>query len=228
VFGCEWGIKATLPALAGSQYRAGDVQRFYYFGVEKAIANLFTLPEFVAARGKGRKPDDPSSIYGSPAFKTLNERTVGLAAHDNTSLYGLGCDWVKIFNFKDYSIGIVGLRCEDMEAAYMGKQEFHMPVMIISGPDLPRSVDGYFEVIGLELEKLWKEGMVVTPAGDGRSFTHHVLLGSITADFPARAKIGNFAGSASAYLACHNCTFCGTRQNNRMLFLGYTGPEIMM
>jgi hypothetical protein len=134
------------------------MQRFYYFGVEKAIANLFTLPEFVAARGKGRKPDDPSSIYGSPAFTTLNERTAGLVAHDNTSLYGLGCDWVKIFNFKDYSIGIVGLRCEDMEAAYMGKQEFHMPVMIISGPDLPRSVDGYFEVIGLELEKTMEGG----------------------------------------------------------------------
>ena len=204
------------------------MQRFYYFGVEKAIRNLFTLPGFVAARGKGRKPDDPSSIYGSPAFKKLNERTAGLAAQENTSLYGLGCDWVKIFNSKDYSIGIVGLRCEDMEAAYMGKEEFHVPVMIISGPDLPRSVDGYFEVIGLELEKLWKEGMLVTPAGGGRAFTHRVLLGSITADFPARAKIGNFAGSPPAYLACHFCTFCGTRQENRTLFLGYTRPEIMM
>ena len=137
------------------------MQVFYYFGVKEAILKFFSMPNFVAHRGKYRAFDDPTSYYGSPAFRRLDDAVDSLASRAENSIYGLCCDWVKIFNWKQHSIGLVGLRCEDVGAVEAAKKQFHEPIMLIPGPKMPADTDLFFDLIALDLEKLWKDGLRV-------------------------------------------------------------------
>lgn len=68
---------------------------------------------------------------------------------------------------------------------------------------------------------------VKLPSNSADTFTHRVILNSIVADGPARAKIGGFMGTASAYLACNFCFFSGERDHNHTTFKGYLEPSTM-
>ena len=81
-------------------------------------------------------------------------------------------------------------------------------------------------------------GLEVTPVDEsGRKLPpmrHTIVLSGLYADTPARMKVANTLGSASAYLACQWCCFAGTKSSaadsdaaetgKAMLFRGYAKP----
>lgn len=160
------------------------------------------------------------------------------------SAYGLGYDFAELFNFKDHSTGLVFLRCEDMPAKERTKREFHVPLMIIPGPQQPENLDAYFNLILKELQQYGPggPGLVVSPLSQGADgvlvrlppVVHRVVLTTLYADSPARVKAGQFMKSAAAYLACQFCWFTGVKANTNMLgantnatlFLGYHQPVV--
>lgn len=90
-------------------------KRFYYFGLESQIRRLFQCPEFVEKRGTSRTFDDPSTYWGSEEAKRCDAVLGGKLftnpdSKDN-SPYSLCIDWVQLFNWSNYSIGVIGLRC---------------------------------------------------------------------------------------------------------------------
>ena len=82
------------------------------------------------------------------------------------------------------------------------------------------------------------DGIEVTPvdaSGNKEApMRHVVVLTGLYADTPARMKVANTVGSASAYLACQWCNFAGTKSSaseaeagdtgRAMLFRGYSKP----
>lgn len=98
-----------------------------------------------------RTRDDTGTWWGSKAAKKLDGATKRCAArrrklgghlfyqaaesgnHPN-SPYALGFDFVNIFSFREYSMGVVSIRCEDLSPEGMAKRCFHLPLVIIPGP----------------------------------------------------------------------------------------------
>jgi hypothetical protein len=72
------------------------VQRFWLVDPCEAVCQLFLLPDFVAARGTGRKPDVVGSWRASPHYEKLNMATGGLLDRLENSDYRLGFDGVEL------------------------------------------------------------------------------------------------------------------------------------
>lgn len=207
-----------------------------YFGVGEAIrTRLFSNPLFTKLRTTGRE----DNWYSSPDAASLNNKLGGkLFGDPSFSAYALGYDFAGLFNFKDHSTGLVFLRCEDLPSQERTKREYHVPLMIIPGPQQPTDLDAYFNLILTEMREYGPggPGLVVSPVSreaDGSLVRlpptmHRVVLTTLYADTPARVKAGQFMKSASAYLACQFCWFAGEKantnaqvDNNATLFLGY-------
>lgn len=213
------------------------LQWLIYFGLGDCLrSKLFSNPEFNELRTKGRE----ENWYSSSDASNLNQKLQGLLFNDpNTSAYALGYDFAGLFNFKDHSTGLIFLRCEDLPAAVRTKRSYHLPLMIVPGPQQPEDLDCYFQVILDEL-KLYGPGgpgLVVSPAfKDGATVSclpprrHRVVLTGLYCDTPARCKAGQMMKSASAFLACNFCWLAGTKNipempgNKATLFLGYEKP----
>lgn len=213
-----------------------STQWFLYFGLGNALQKLFGNPEFVAARAQSRDTTDPSTFYGSPVAAAMNQATGGALFQHTTSAYSLGFDFVKLFNLRDHSSGVVALRCEDLSPVLRGKKEFTRVLMIIPGPKEPSNVDIYMELMTREFAAYGPDGqgLVVTPlvrCGDGKvkqgvAFKHTVMLVGLHADSPARSKAGHFLGAA-AYFGCPWCWITGTRVGDTMTYLGYKEPTVI-
>jgi len=70
---------------------------------------MFLDAEWVQLRGTGR--DAPRSFYTSPEAERLQKATCGALRDAATSIYELCYDGAQIFNFVNYGVGVVGLRC---------------------------------------------------------------------------------------------------------------------
>lgn len=201
-----------------------------------AIRKLFCNPDFVEARGKSRDTDDPSTFYGSPMAARLDSTITGGLFGPDRSAYTVGFDFVKLFNLKDHSSGVVALRCEDLSPLLRGRKDFTRVLMLIPGPKEPSKVDMYLSLMLREFEAYGPDGnglvvnpMVRTPDGgvmQGRPFVHTVVLVGQHADSPARSKAGHFLGAA-AYLGCPWCWITGKRINQTMAYLGYKEPTVL-
>lgn len=212
------------------------MQWFLYFGLGNTIKKMFCNPEFVKARGRDRNTNDPATFYGSPMARKLNtELRQGLFSPD-WSAYTLGFDFVKLFNLRDHSSGIVALRCEDLSPMLRGKKEFTRVVMVIPGPKEPSNVDIYMGMLLREFREYGPDGpgLQVTPlvqADSGRlehgpTFMHTAVLVGLHADSPARSKAGHFLGAA-AYMGCPWCWITGKRVGGTMAYLGYEKDTVV-
>lgn len=123
----------------------------------------------------------------------------------NTSGYELMLDWLEPFNSIAYSVGIIGIRCADIEPRNKGKSYNCMPVVIIPGPKQPKNLRPYVVQLLTELKELSFQGMPVTPAHDPATPIHHfAFLSGVLADTPARIKLARWLGVAG-FLSCGWC-----------------------
>jgi hypothetical protein len=113
-------------------------------------------------------------------------------------------DWLEPFNSIAYSVGIIGIRCADIEPRNKGKAYNVMAVVIIPGPKQPKNLRPYVEKLLTELQELSFAGMTVTQAHDQKEVHHHAFLSGVLADTPARIKLAMWLGVA-AFLSCGWC-----------------------
>lgn len=113
-------------------------------------------------------------------------------------------DWLEPFNSIAYSVGVLGIRCADIEPRNKGKSYNCMPVVIIPGPKQPKNLRPYVAKLLVELRDLSFDGMTVTPAHDQKPIHHHAFLSGVLADTPARLKLAEWLGVA-AFLSCGWC-----------------------
>lgn len=167
-------------------------------------------------------------------MKRLDEATGGAASDPDNSIYGLGFDWVKIYNHRQHSVGIVGIRIEDVGSLEGSKRDSFAPVMIIPGPNMPAEIDVYFKPLVDDLVKHGPTGVgieVTIPeyidsktglCVPSKALSHKVIICGIYCDSQARAKLAKSMMSAMAYLPCYFCWLCAVRDATRMLMLGYS------
>lgn len=103
------------PRFRREQTWQGEVLKprkvFWDFGLGNIIRDLyFTSPEFCERRGKARK-QFILDFYMSPEAHRLDRATGGAVFHPDNSVYQLGFDFVEVFVFRNWSMGVIVLRC---------------------------------------------------------------------------------------------------------------------
>jgi hypothetical protein len=210
----------------------------FYLGIQKAVDYLFGNPQFVLHRGIGRQYNDPSTWYGSKEAHRQNSLTNGaLFAFENSS-YSLFVDAFQCYKNKTHSIGVVFLRCDDLDYVTRSKRSLHVPIMVIPGPTQPDASWIYMDLIANDFAK-WGpdgEGHLVIPAVQasngciqrGAPFRHKVLLSGIDGDTPAAQWVGQFVKSSNSYLSCFYCKFCGQYDatQSKMVYGGFSVPAV--
>jgi hypothetical protein len=82
---------------------------FWEISVEEAIKNMFGHPEWVKRRARARDMHE-LDFYKSEEAGRLDAATGGALRKLENSAYEIGCDWFQCFQFKQHSVGIVGMR----------------------------------------------------------------------------------------------------------------------
>lgn len=210
----------------------------FYLGLTNALDFLFGNPSFVTNRGKARQYENPSTWYGSNEARRQNNLTGGALFSSSNSSYSLFVDAFQVYKNKSHSIGVVFLRCDDLDYVTRSKRQLHVPIMVIPGPHQPDVSWIYMDLIANDFAK-WGpdgDGYLVTPAikasngciQRGAPFRHKVLLSGIDGDTPAAQWVGQFVKSSNAYLSCFYCKFCGDYDGTqkKMVYGGYTTPVV--
>lgn len=154
---------------------------------------------------------------------------------DNNSCYELLLDWVQPYNSVHHSVGVLAIKCADLDPANLGKAQFIRTVAVIPGPNQPAKIRPYLErtmkafnlhashAIRVE-ERLLVDGKI-----NKRDMDHRMFLTGVHADSPARQKVAEWPGQG-AYLACGFCDWEGQptvttnangRQNTTIYYKGY-------
>lgn len=98
---------------SGNHYAPRKV--FYHLGLRRAGEQLMANPAFVGQRGQGR--DAPEDVYTSELAKNMDKATDGAVFNPNNSLYELFVDFAQTFTFKQHSMGVVAIRCDETRPA---------------------------------------------------------------------------------------------------------------
>lgn len=175
-----------------------------YRGTETARANTFYTSVFA------------ESLRNAPGCGRAF-----LDSRDN-SAYALGWDWFEPWTWKTHSVGVVVLRCLDIEDRYQGLKINSFPIMIMAGPRQPLNLLPFQQIIAQEFYDLGphSEGMEARSADPDRVFTHKVILGAINGDRPALDKVAGFTGHQS-FLGCNWCVMNSTRCEGYNAAAGY-------
>lgn len=160
----------------------------------------------------------------------MQSATGGKVNSMDASVYDLGIDWITPYNSTQHSIGLIFIRCADVDPRNKGKCWNQHVIAIIAGPKAPETIDPIMRLIASDFLRL-QNGMQVTEAWPGengvthsRTFVHLVFLGVVMADTPARAKVCNGNGQNSYVGACTWCVFQGSSEGGTIRFLGYREP----
>jgi hypothetical protein len=82
---------------------------FWEMKVDEIIKSMFGDREWSSRRGV-RRYNDPLDFYSSPEAKRVDEETGGALSHPDNSVYELCMDSMQCFDYKQHSVGLVGLR----------------------------------------------------------------------------------------------------------------------
>lgn len=204
---------------------------------------MYSIKEFRESR-KGVKPfNKPGSWWSSQHVRWINGRTGGEATETNdipieeglgeaflpnNGVYSLHFDWVQVTRIgkKPYSVGLIVLRCDDVEESKLNTDPWAMPLMVIPGPDEPRCMDIHWEIIRSQFYD-YSEGdqeMNVSYREDGilHEFVHKPFLVRVCCDAMARHKIMCSRPAASL----HTCPWCWVESSpsERSKVFGYAKP----
>ena len=229
-------FRKQAPAGA-TRHKLSPVKIMQYFGLERCIKHLHSLPEWNKARGQMCRDVNQTictSFFGTKASKLLNER-LGHSLHQpHIGIYEIGTDWFSFFSDKRKrcTTGVFFLRAIDLPDASKQKRMFHVPLMILPGPREPRCVDAYMDIVvrdfenwqpgtpGLQVKKLEVCEEHGTTTIRQETVRHWPTLASWIADNPARQKVAAMRGQA-AIRACGYCWMHGVHLVGRTVFLGY-------
>jgi hypothetical protein len=204
---------------------------------------MYSIKEFRESRKRGKTFDKAGSWWSSKHVRWINGQTGGQASDSNTipietglgeafqpnnGVYSLHFDWVQVTKIgkKPYSVGLIVLRCDDVEESKLNTDEWAMPLMVIPGPQEPSCMDIHWEIIrsqfheysegGRELKIAYKESGVL------HEFTHKPFLVRVCCDAIARHKIMYSRPAASLHV-CPWCWIESSTQEKSKVF-GYLKP----
>ena len=131
--------------------------------VEERIADFFNDPVWCKQRGKSRSLD-PGSFWVSAEFTRLQAYATanGFQFDGNTSSYELMLDWLEPYNSVKYSVGVMAVRCTDIELRNQAKNYNTRLVAIFRGPKQPANLQPYIYRTIHKLRDLAHKGMTVT------------------------------------------------------------------
>lgn len=105
----------------GEQKRLRPHKFYIDFGVTNVVAKFFNNPEWCKQRAKHRTTEAGSFWAGSEGRRLQNDFGIDPFGDDMFSLYDLLIDWLNPYNSVQYSVGIFGIRCDDIELRSKGK-----------------------------------------------------------------------------------------------------------
>lgn len=166
---------------------------------------MFLQEEFCKSRTSGRE-FGPDYWYGASHSKWVNEHSGNILFSPDNSAYSIGFDWFGAHNFSIHSIGVISLRCEDVHPKDLSKRWNSFPLIVIPGPEEPKVLDTYFELITKDFMRLMKEGISIsyTVNGQSKNIWHRPIPVMFHCDAKATEKLGKFNGSGAIY----PCRYC--------------------
>ncbi|EFJ48375.1 hypothetical protein VOLCADRAFT_104765 [Volvox carteri f. nagariensis] len=78
--------------------------------------------------------------------ESLKSYAGGIALHPDSSIYDIGIDWIAPYNSTQHSIGILFIRCADMDPHNKGKIWNQGVIAIIPGPRMPSVLCGRLSI----------------------------------------------------------------------------------
>ncbi|EFJ44542.1 hypothetical protein VOLCADRAFT_95128 [Volvox carteri f. nagariensis] len=142
------------------------VHWFIYSGIEEVVhTEFFTNPQFCQEHGQFHGDATPgSSQWQGEWVESLKSYAGGIALHPDSSIYDISIDWIAPYNSTQHSIGILFIRCADMDPHNKGKIWNQRVIAIIPGPRMPSVLHPYLQPIVDDLLRLASDGMRVSPA----------------------------------------------------------------
>lgn len=128
--------------------------RFWYFPLAESISTLMRQKQFALNRGQRRLV--PQDFYTSEQADTLRAKYPDFVDKEENSCIELGYDAFNPFNYAQWSTPILGFRYRDMPEAVRHQRKFTRPVLIIAGPDKPKSMLGFLRPLVDELSQFGK------------------------------------------------------------------------
>lgn len=219
------------------------LQNCYYFGLEHQINAMYSNDEFRRSRKRGKTFDKVGSWWSSEHVRWINAQTGGLATPENdmpiqdglgeafmdeNGVYSLHFDWVQVCRMgkKSNSVGMIVLRCDDVEESKLNKDEWSMPLMVIPGPKEPPSMDIHWQIIKSQFHAYStgaKDLTIKYRDEEGtHEYTHRPFLVRACCDAVARHKLLH-CRNAAAKLVCPWCWTTSSDDKKSKIF-GYAAP----
>ena len=203
----------------------------YYFGLEHQINAMYANENFRNSRRHGKTFNKVGSWWSSEHVRWINSQTGGRASPENdlpmqqglgeafqyeNGVYSLHFDWVQVCRMgrKSYSVGMIVLRCDDVEESKLNTDEWSMPLMVIPGPKEPPSMDIHWQIIQSQFDE-YSTGsrnltISYTDRDNAHEYVHRPFLVRVCCDAVARHKLLK-CRHASAKLVC---PWCWTTSSN--------------
>lgn len=117
---------------------------YWDFGVANVIRNLNKDPDFVNLKHADAEDPDPRGYFASGDRDRLQAEYPNFAAVGN-GYFEIGGDFGQVFEGKQHSTGIIGIRCAALPFAERSQERFVKPLLIIPGPDEPANLQPYLQ-----------------------------------------------------------------------------------
>ena len=225
----------------GSSFTPAKV--IYYFGLKRCIEYLHSLPWWNEAREKVDRDVNTTqcnTIFGSRKSKELYRHFGETLLDIRVGLYELGVDWFSFFADKRQRIttGVIGMKGLDLPDTDKEKRAGHVTLMVMPGPNQPKSVQAYMALIVKDFQHLMATGGAIVQKAMlnigamgvdvvcSKAVRHLPILASVVGDNPARQKVAEFRGHG-AIRACPYCWMSGKHNGAKTVYLGYSTDEMI-
>jgi hypothetical protein len=201
------------------------VQVFRVFPIASALAQLFSEPDVAKQlrlqpfiTHERTQPDLPSSstnrlmknVYDSAGWR-LKVIDSGFAADNDCNIVlSMATDGFQPADKGAYSIWPILFEVLNLPEELRYKTNMMIMAGIVPGPNKPKSMSAYLNVIVDELNHLYLNGVPIHDSYSNTTKTIKVLLLFTIADYPAHGLV-NCQQGAGADWGCHKCMVKGAR-----------------
>jgi hypothetical protein len=202
---------------------------YWDFGVGNVIQGMNRDPAYVSLKRADADKPDPRGYFAAEDCKRIQGEYPNFRNPGN-GYFEIGGDFGQVFDGKQHSTGIIGIRGAALPFADRSQDRFIKPLLVIPGPNEPTTLQPYLE----DIAKFFAEhGPQGTPLcfrereQTGRALKDSKetlwLLGAY-GDTPFRAKLANWLGH-TAILGCGFCVFEGVSAGRGTHYPGYSEPH---